>query len=84
VEVYRLLRQKHDIVGVFTVPDVNGRPDPLGMHIMPLCSHAHTDTYKPLYWVRVLAWERSRWCKGSKCPFRQQSGGGCRKDDTSG
>lgn len=29
VEVYRLLSQKHDIVGVFTVPDVNGRPDPL-------------------------------------------------------
>ena len=31
VEVYRILRQKHDIVGVFTIPDVNGRPDPLGM-----------------------------------------------------
>ena len=30
VEVYKLLRQKHDIVGVFTIPDVNGRPDPLG------------------------------------------------------
>jgi len=31
VEVYKLLQQQHDIVGVFTVPDVNGRPDPLGM-----------------------------------------------------
>lgn len=29
VEVYRLLRQKYDIVGVFTVPDVKGRVDPL-------------------------------------------------------
>ncbi|KAK3103669.1 hypothetical protein FSP39_020897 [Pinctada imbricata] len=29
-EVYRLLqRDGHDIVGVFTVPDVNGKPDPL-------------------------------------------------------
>jgi formyltetrahydrofolate dehydrogenase len=29
-DVYRLLRsQNHDIVGVFTIPDVNGRPDPL-------------------------------------------------------
>ena len=31
VEVYKLLQQQHDIVGVFTVPNVNGRPDPLGM-----------------------------------------------------
>ena len=30
-EVYRLLRSlEHKIVGVFTVPDVKGRPDPLG------------------------------------------------------
>ena len=30
-EVYRLLRSlEHRIVGVFTVPDVKGRPDPLG------------------------------------------------------
>jgi len=35
VEVYRLLRQKHDIVGVFTVPDINGRPDPLGELHLP-------------------------------------------------
>jgi len=31
-DVYRLLRdQKHSIVGVFTVPDVGGRPDPLAL-----------------------------------------------------
>jgi formyltetrahydrofolate dehydrogenase len=31
-EVYRLLQKDgHHIVGVFTVPDVNGKPDPLGM-----------------------------------------------------
>lgn len=31
-EVYRLLRsQHHEVVGVFTIPDVNGRPDPLGI-----------------------------------------------------
>lgn len=30
-EVYRLLQKDgHHIVGVFTVPDVNGKPDPLG------------------------------------------------------
>lgn len=30
-EVFRLLRQNgHEIVGVFTIPDVNGKPDPLG------------------------------------------------------
>ena len=30
-EVYKLLRQnKHNVVGVFTVPDVQGRADPLG------------------------------------------------------
>lgn len=29
-EVYRVLRRnQHDIVGVFTIPDVNGKPDPL-------------------------------------------------------
>ena len=33
-EVYRLLQKDgHNIVGVFTVPDVNGKPDPLGMNI---------------------------------------------------
>ena len=30
-EVYRLLQKDgHKIVGVFTVPDVNGKADPLG------------------------------------------------------
>ena len=30
-DVYRLLQKDgHKIVGVFTVPDVNGKPDPLG------------------------------------------------------
>jgi len=30
-DVYKLLqRDGHKIVGVFTVPDVNGKPDPLG------------------------------------------------------
>ena len=30
-EVYRLLQKDgHQIVGVFTVPDVNGKADPLG------------------------------------------------------
>lgn len=33
-EVYRLLRlQQHKVVGVFTIPDVRGRPDPLGLRI---------------------------------------------------
>ena len=32
-EVYRLLQKDgHQIVGVFTVPDVNGKADPLGKH----------------------------------------------------
>lgn len=32
-DVYNLLKkQGHDIVGVFTIPDKNGRPDPLGMY----------------------------------------------------
>lgn len=31
-EVYRLLRKNgHEVVGVFTVPDVNGKPDPLAV-----------------------------------------------------
>lgn len=30
-DVYKLLQKNgHQIVGVFTVPDVNGKPDPLG------------------------------------------------------
>ena len=30
-EVYKLLRnQQHKVVGVFTIPDVNGKPDVLG------------------------------------------------------
>lgn len=30
-DVYKLLQKDgHKIVGVFTVPDVNGKPDPLG------------------------------------------------------
>ena len=30
-EVYKLLRKDgHEVVGVFTIPDVNGKPDPLG------------------------------------------------------
>ncbi len=30
-EVYKLLQKDgHKIAGVFTIPDVNGRPDPLG------------------------------------------------------
>ena len=30
-EVYKLLRKDgHEIVGVFTIPDVKGKPDPLG------------------------------------------------------
>ena len=33
-EVYKLLRaQEHKVVGVFTIPDVQGRADPLGMLI---------------------------------------------------
>ena len=32
-EVYRLLQKDgHQIVGVFTVPDINGKADPLGNH----------------------------------------------------
>ena len=31
LEVYKLLRKKgHTVVGVFTIPDVNGKSDPLG------------------------------------------------------
>jgi len=40
VEVYKLLQQKHDIVGVFTIPDVNGRSDPLGLYITNQLSFA--------------------------------------------
>jgi methionyl-tRNA formyltransferase len=30
-EVFKLLRKNgHEVVGVFTIPDVNGKPDPLG------------------------------------------------------
>lgn len=30
-EVYKLLKQNgHDVVGVFTIPDKNGKVDPLG------------------------------------------------------
>ena len=45
MEVYRLLRQKYDIVGVFTVPDVKGRVDPLGMFIFTLLSLAIGEVY---------------------------------------
>ena len=32
-EVYKLLQKDgHKIAGVFTIPDVNGRADPLGMY----------------------------------------------------
>lgn len=32
-EVFRLLRKNgHDVVGVFTIPDINGKSDPLGMY----------------------------------------------------
>ena len=32
-EVFRLLRKNgHEVVGVFTIPDVNGKADPLGKH----------------------------------------------------
>jgi len=53
VDVYRLLRQNHDIVGVFTVPDVNGRPDPLGTFLFTkdvkigLFSQSKVDCSKP-------------------------------------
>lgn len=34
-EVYKLLRLSgHDVVGVFTIPDVQGRPDALGWLIL--------------------------------------------------
>lgn len=37
-EVYKLLRSVgHDIAGVFTIPDVKGREDPLGKHVSFLC-----------------------------------------------
>lgn len=29
-EVYKVLRPKHEVVGVFTIPDIKGREDPLG------------------------------------------------------
>jgi len=30
-DVYSLLKKKgHEVVGVFTIPDEHGRPDPLG------------------------------------------------------
>ena len=45
MEVYRLLRQKYDIVGVFTVPDVKGRVDLLGMFIFTLLSLAIGEVY---------------------------------------
>lgn len=37
-EVYKLLRKDgHEIVGVFTIPDVKGRADPLGtVHVLRL------------------------------------------------
>ena len=39
-EVFRLLQKNgHEVVGVFTIPDVNGKADPLGKHAsvrMPL------------------------------------------------
>ena len=40
-DVYSLLRKKgHEVVGVFTIPDQHGRPDPLGMcpFIRMLCT----------------------------------------------
>ena len=37
-EVYRLLQKDgHQIVGVFTVPDVNGKADPLGKLLLCCC-----------------------------------------------
>ena len=33
-EVFKLLRQNgHEIVGVFTIPDSNGKQDPLGIYL---------------------------------------------------
>lgn len=33
-DVYKLLQKNgHDVVGVFTIPDVNGRADPLGRYL---------------------------------------------------
>ena len=33
-EVYKLIRSNgHEVVGVFTIPDVNGKPDQLGNYI---------------------------------------------------
>ena len=37
-EVYKLLRKDgHEVVGVFTIPDVNGKPDPLGKNSLQFC-----------------------------------------------
>ena len=39
-DVYRLLQKDgHHIVGVFTVPDVNGKPDPLGKEEIIINKH---------------------------------------------
>lgn len=46
-DVYNLLRQAgHEIVGVFTIPDVKGRQDPLGYK-------AFTLTYG---WMHLVIW----------------------------
>ena len=44
-EVYKLLQKDgHKIAGVFTIPDVNGRADPLGMYTHTF-THASMNTH---------------------------------------
>lgn len=51
-EVYKELRKEgHTIVGVFTIPDKDGKADPLGEALIPLysCSHVVCRSLRPVH-----------------------------------
>lgn len=58
-EVFKLLqKQRHEIVGVFTIPDVQGREDPLGkvmQHLAKKMCQKSVNFERLLFLDRILA-----------------------------